>query len=88
MDKDGKEIFQVHAFKFNEENTISVTCSVKYCPPDFKDQCQVITVMYLVEKGSSITSGGYKGAVVKLHGIYKTTKHSFHEITLVVFVKI
>ena len=70
----------MHAFKFNDVNTISVTCSVRYCPPEFTNQCQVITVMYLVEKGSSITSGGYKGAVVELHGIYKT-------MTLVVFVQ-
>ena len=70
----------MHAFKFNDVNTISVTCSVRYCPPEFTNQCQVITVMYLVEKGPLITSGGYKGAVVELHGIYKT-------MTLVVFVQ-
>ena len=61
MDKDAKETFQVHAFKFNEENTISVTCSVKYCPPQFTSQCKVITFLYLVEKGPFIISGGSKG---------------------------
>ena len=61
MDKDGKEKFEVHAFKFNEYNTISVTCSVRYCPQEFKNQCKVITFLYLVEKGPFIISGGSKG---------------------------
>ena len=60
VDSSGKETFSVQAFKFNHNNAISVKCSVRYCPPGFKEECKVIFRMYLVAKGSSIFSGGSK----------------------------
>ena len=50
MDKDGNEKFEVQAFKFNDNNKISVTCTVRYCPGEFLNQCKVIIYMYLFER--------------------------------------
>ena len=54
VDNDGKETFEVHAFKFNDNNKIAVTCTVRYCPNTFESQCKVIIYMYLVVKGPFI----------------------------------
>ena len=40
------------AFKFNDNNAISVTCSVKYCPIGSVDDCKVNVQMFVVAKGT------------------------------------